>query len=56
MISNKLGCEIGLYSHRFPWYVNCSAVSGVTLSKKCMYSSVWNFVIDSAEARLGRWV
>ena len=41
------------YVHLVPWYVSSSEVSGVTLLRKWMYSSVWKEVIVSGEARLG---
>lgn len=42
--------------HLVPLPVKASTVSGVTLSRKLMYSSVWNLVIWSVVALTGRWI
>jgi hypothetical protein len=40
--------------HRVPFPVKSSAVSGDTLCRKSMYSSVWKRVISTGEERLAR--
>jgi hypothetical protein len=50
-LNNVVQSLLKYSSHLVPLYVSSSTVSGVTLARKCMYSSVWNDDMVSGLAR-----